>query len=67
MRLERNPELDCAEFDFFDAFSGLDFDFILTDTADYISYQPNFEVKAFDPTIADASASEVAFGDRAPA
>lgn len=36
----KNPSIDCGEFDFFNAFVGLDFDFILTDSTDYISYVP---------------------------
>ena len=40
LELKRHPGLDCSAFDFFNAFSGLDFDFLMTDTADYISYIP---------------------------
>ena len=64
--MERNPDIDCSEFDFFDAFSGLEFDFIMTDTSDYISYKPKMEVVAFDPTITDSSLAEVTYGERAP-
>ena len=56
LALEHNSELECNGFDFFDAFSGLDFDFIMTDTTDYISYKPKMEVRAYDPTV---NASEV--------
>ena len=49
LELKRHPDLDCSAFDFFNAFSGLDFDFLMTDTADYISYIPEMQVKVFDP------------------
>ena len=62
--MERNPGLDCTEFDFFDAFSGIDFDFIMTDTTDYISYKPEMKIKAYDPNI--SSRTVVEFGDVAP-
>ena len=61
--LKRHPDLDCSAFDFFNAFSGLDFDFLMTDTADYISYIPEMQVKVFDPV----SDVEIQFGDVAPA
>ena len=48
LELKRNPELDCTQFDFFDTFSGLDFDFLMTSTADYISYYPQMEIVAYD-------------------
>ncbi len=48
LELQRNPELDCTQFDFFDTFSGLDFDFLMTGTADYISYLPQMSVVAYD-------------------
>ena len=48
LELKRNPELDCTQFDFFDTFSGLDFDFLMTSTADYISYYPKMEIVAYD-------------------
>ena len=49
LELKRNSGLDCTQFDFFDMFSGLDFDFLMTGTADYISYLPKMNVVAFDP------------------
>ena len=63
LELKRHPDLDCSAFDFFNAFSGLDFDFLMTDTADYISYIPEMQVKVFDPV----SDVEIQFGDVAPA
>ena len=55
--------MDCSAFDFFNAFSGLDFDFLMTDTADYISYIPQMDVKVRD----GASLEEIELGDVAPA
>ena len=49
LELKRHPDLDCSSFDFFNAFSGLDFEFLMTDTADYISYIPQMTIRAFDP------------------
>lgn len=46
--MKRNTQLDCSQFDFFDTFVGLDFEFTMTDTADYISYIPKMDVVAFD-------------------
>lgn len=40
LKLERNPVLDCSQFDFFNSFKGLSFEFLMTDTAEYISYLP---------------------------
>ena len=48
LELKRNPELDCEQFNFFDTFNGLDFDFLMTGTADYISYLPKMQVSAYD-------------------
>lgn len=62
LELKRHPDLDCSSFDFFNAFSGLDFEFLMTDTADYISYIPQMEIFAFDPV----SENEVKFGDVVP-
>lgn len=53
LELKRNPTLDCSAFDFFDAFSGLDFEFLMTDTADYISYTPKMEKRIYDPSTGD--------------
>ena len=62
LELKRNTQLDCSQFDFFDTFVGLDFDFIMTDTADYISYIPKMDVVAYD---AD-SGIVVELGDATP-
>ena len=62
LELKRHPDLDCSAFDFFDAFSGLDFEFLMTDTADYISYIPQMEIRAYDPV----TEQEIAFGDVVP-
>lgn len=48
LELKRNPDLDCTQFDFFNTFSGLDFDLIMTDTDEYISYIPLMDVVAYD-------------------
>lgn len=62
LELRRNPELDCSQFDFFNAFSGLDFDFLMTDTADYISYIPKMGIRISDPV----TNGVIAFGAEAP-
>ena len=62
LELKRHPDLDCSAFDFFNAFSGLDFEFLMTDTADYISYIPKMEIRAFDPV----SQKELQFGEEVP-
>lgn len=61
LELRRNPELDCGKFDFFDAFSGLDFEFLMTDTADYISYVPKMATRISD----GVSSAVIGFGDKA--
>ena len=48
LTLKRNPALDCSQFNFFDAFNGIDFSFLMTDTVDYISYAPQMDVIAYD-------------------
>jgi len=61
LSLERDPTLDCSSFDFFNSFFGLDFDFIMTDTADYISYSPNMVIVAYNSeTNMTLSAGDVA-------
>ena len=60
--MKRNPNLECSAFDFFNAFSGLDFDFLMTDTADYISYIPEMNIRIFDPI----TNGVIAFGAEAP-
>lgn len=62
VKLERNPALDCSSFDFFNSFNGIEFDFLMTDTAEYISYLPAMEVSVFDPTTQEP----VVEGDVAP-
>ena len=64
IELKRHPDIDCSEFDFFNAFAGLDFEFIMTDTNDYISYVPKMEVRAYDPF--KVSDNEVAIGQVVP-
>ena len=60
--MKRNPNLECSAFDFFNAFSGLNFDFLMTDTADYISYIPEMNIRIFDPI----TNGVIAFGAEAP-
>ena len=48
LELQRNTDLDCSQFDFFDTFVGLDFEFTMTDTTEYISYIPKMDIVAFD-------------------
>ena len=40
LELKKNKEIDCGQFNFFDAFDGLDFDYIITDSVDYIEAKP---------------------------
>ena len=54
--------MECSAFDFFNAFSGLNFDFLMTDTADYISYIPEMNIRIFDPI----TNGVIAFGAEAP-
>ena len=42
--LKRHPDIDCSQFDFYNSFERVDFDFIMTDTTDYISYLPKMIV-----------------------
>ena len=46
MEIFKNPGLDCSDFDFFDSLIGIDYEFILTDTADFISIQPALKFEA---------------------
>ena len=62
LELKRNTKLDCSQFDFFDTFVGLNFEFTMTDTAEYISYIPKMEVVAYN---ADSGAV-VELGDATP-
>ena len=62
LELKRNPGLDCTEFDFFNVFSGLDFDFIMTDTADYISYKPQMQIELSNPV----TQQQLRLGDATP-
>jgi hypothetical protein len=38
--LKKNEILDCSQFNFFDAFDGIDFDYVITNSADYIDAKP---------------------------
>lgn len=62
LQLKRNSNLDCAQFDFFNAFSGLSFDFIMTDTDEYIKNIPKMDVVTYDEKTLDV----YQFGDPAP-
>ena len=62
LELKRNPTIDCTPFDFYDSFIGMDFDFTMTDTDDYISYIPKMEITVYDPE----TDSYLQLGDKAP-
>ena len=54
LELKRNEALDCSQFSFFDAFDGLDFDYVVTDSVDYIDAKPVAVFQAFDSLSGEA-------------
>jgi len=50
LQLKKNPYLDCGNFTFYDEFYTIDFDFITTDTVDYIDPKPELAYNIYKPS-----------------
>ena len=48
LELKKNPDIDCSQFLFFDAFDGIDFQYVITDSVDFIEAQPETVFQAID-------------------